>query len=145
VTINRGVDPALENSEQFNQEPERSGQPLDQSGEPLETTLPLDQEPELATEARRHPSGLLGQIALGLSLLLLATDVVAIVLADNRSWTAATVLAQVTTVGTIVAFVVGAVAVIMSRGRRWGISAVALAVVANPIILTKVLGFLAGS
>jgi hypothetical protein len=132
VTMNRGVDPALENSERFDDVSQQTGRPL-------------DQEPDLATESRRHPSGLLGRIALGLSLLLLATDVVALVLADNRSWAAATVLAQVTTVGTIVAFLVGAVAVIMSSGRRWGISAVVLAVVANPIILTKVLGFLAGS
>jgi zinc transporter ZupT len=140
--MNRDVDPALEDSQRFDeiseqQEPEQPGQPLDRR--------PPEQELELATESRRHPSGLLGQIALGLSLLLLATDVVALVLADNRSWAAAIVLAQVTTVGTIVAFLVGAVAVIMSRGRRWGISAVVLAVVANPIIMTKVLGFLAGS
>jgi hypothetical protein len=85
-----------------------------------------------------------GRIALGLSLLLLILDVVALVLADNRSWVPATVLAQIATVGTIVAFVVGAVAVIVSRGRRWGIAAVVVAVIANPIILTKVLGFLAG-
>jgi hypothetical protein len=97
-----------------------------------------------APGTRREPSSIPGRIALGLSLLLLVLDVVALVLADNRSWVAATVLAQVATVGTIVAFVVGAGSIIASRGRRWGIVAVVLAVVANPIILTKVLGFLAG-
>jgi zinc transporter ZupT len=135
--MNRGVDPVIENSEQFDEISRQSGQLVHRDR--------TDREPDLATESRRHPPAMFGQIALGLSLLLLAADVVALVLADNRSWAAAIAIAQITTVGTIVAFLVGAVAVIMSRGRRWGISAVVLAVVANPIILTKVLGFLAGS
>jgi hypothetical protein len=110
-----------------------------------ETPTPEPPAPETyAPGTRREPSSIPGRIALGLSLLLLVLDVVALVLADNRSWVAATVLAQVATVGTIVAFVVGAGSIIASRGRRWGIVAVVLAVVANPIILTKVLGFLAG-
>ncbi|MDQ1606811.1 MAG: hypothetical protein QOJ18_1178 [Microbacteriaceae bacterium] len=120
------------------------GQPHEDFGQQHEDFgQPPDQEPADA-ESRQLPTTLPGRIALGLSLLLLVLDVVALVLADNRSWGTATVLAQLATVGTIVAFVVGAAAVILSRGRKWGIAAVVLAVVANPIILTKVLGFLAG-
>jgi hypothetical protein len=141
VTMNRDVDPALrwndvrEQAGQASQQFEPAGQQSEEAG---------FAERDRAAEARPDPSRMPGRIALALSLLLLALDVVALVLADNRAWVAATVLAQVATVGTIVAFVVGAGAVIVSRGRRWGIAAVVLAVVANPIILTKVLGFLAG-
>jgi hypothetical protein len=128
--MNRDVDPALPNDlVQDRERPLASGTPA------LDTRTPA---------SRTDPSTLPGRLALGLSLLFVILDVVALVLADNRSWEAAIVLAQIGTVGTIVAFVVGAGAVIMSRGRRWGIAAVVLAVVANPIILTKVLGFLAG-
>jgi hypothetical protein len=151
--MNRGVDPEPRNGES-EQPPETphdfvlQGQPHDdfgQQGQPqVDFGQQPGQEPEDAAESRQLPSSLPGRIALGLSLLLLVLDVVALVLADNRLWGAAIVLAQVATVGTIVAFVVGAGAVIASRGRRWGIAAVVLAVVANPIILTQVLGFLAG-
>jgi hypothetical protein len=139
--MNRDVDPAFpwndvpEQADQVSQQFEPAGQQSEEAG---------FAEHDRAAEARPDPSRMPGRIALALSLLLLALDVVALVLADNRAWVAATVLAQVATVGTIVAFVVGAGAVILSRGRRWGIAAVVLAVVANPIILTKVLGFLAG-
>lgn len=126
----------------FGQQREDFGQPQD-FAQPQDFGQQPDQEPADA-ESGQLPTSLPGRIALGLSLLLLVLDVVALVLADNRSWGAAIVLAQVATVGTIVAFVVGAAAVILSRGRRWGTAAVVLAVVANPIILTKVLGFLAG-
>ncbi|MCU1401737.1 MAG: hypothetical protein JWM70_61 [Microbacteriaceae bacterium] len=163
MTMNRGGDPEPWNDESepppaqpprdfrqprdigqphFGQQHEDFGQPQD-FGQPHEDFGQPDQEPA-DDESRQLLTSLPGRIALGLSMLLLVLDVVALVLADNRSWGAATVLAQVATVGTIVAFVVGAAAVILSRGRRWGIAAVVLAVVANPIILTKVLGFLAG-
>jgi hypothetical protein len=157
MTMNRGGDPEPWNDESERPPPQPQPLPLQPPrdfrqpqdfgqphfGQPHEDFGQPDQEAADA-ESRQLPTSLPGRIALGLSLLLLVLDVVALVLADNRSWGAATVLAQVATVGTIVAFVVGAAAVILSRGRRWGIAAVVLAVVANPIILTKVLGFLAG-
>jgi hypothetical protein len=159
MTMNHGGDPEPWNDESepppqplqpprdFRQPPDFGqpdfGQQHEDFGQSQDSGQQPDQEPAGA-ESRQLPTSLPGRIALGLSLLLLVLDVVALVLADNRSWGTATVLAQLATVGTIVAFVVGAAAVILSRGRKWGIAAVVLAVVANPIILTKVLGFLAG-
>jgi hypothetical protein len=87
----------------------------------------------------------LGIAALGLAILFLVADIVAIALAAGRVWPVATTIAQVTLVLTIVSFVMGLVAVLSDRGRRSGAVAIGVSVFANPWVLLALFGFLGGS
>jgi hypothetical protein len=84
-------------------------------------------------------------VALAIAVLFAIADVVAVVLAVERYWTTATLIAQASNLGTVIAFVAGLFALRHRPGRRLGIAAVVLAVVANPFILTHLLAFLGGS
>jgi hypothetical protein len=84
-------------------------------------------------------------MALGIAVLFAIADVVAIVLAVQRSWETATLIAQASNLGTAIAFIAGLFAIRHRPGRRLGIAAMVLAVIANPFILTHLLAFLGGS
>jgi hypothetical protein len=84
-------------------------------------------------------------MALGIAMLFAVADVVAIVLAVQRSWESATLIAQASNLGTAIAFIAGLYAIRHRPGRRLGIAAMVLAVIANPFILTHLLAFLGGS
>lgn len=84
-------------------------------------------------------------MALAIAVLFAIADVVAIVLAVQRSWETATLIAQASNLGTAIAFVAGLFALARKPSRRLGIAAMVLALLANPFVLTHLLGFLSGS
>jgi len=93
----------------------------------------------------RVQTAALGWVALAIAVLFAIADVVAVVLAVQRFWGTATLIAQASNLGTAIAFVAGLFAAWRKPSRRLGIAAMALAVIANPFILTHLLGFLGGS
>jgi hypothetical protein len=93
---------------------------------------------------RRAPTAALGWVAIGLAAACVVLDVVAVVLAIQRYWVSATLIAQGTTVATILVFVVGLFAAFRRPARWLGIGAMVVAVLANPFILTHLLNFLGG-
>lgn len=97
------------------------------------------------TKPPRAHTAALGWMALGIAVLFAIADVVAIVLAVDRSWTTSTMIAQASNLGTAIAFLAGLFALRHKPGRRLGIAAMVLALVANPFILTHLLAFLSGS
>jgi uncharacterized membrane protein YcjF (UPF0283 family) len=105
-----------------------------------------DSAPVAAAPKRpRKPTAALAWMALGIAALFAVADVVAIVLAVQRSWETATLIAQASNLGTAIAFIAGLFAIRHRPGRRLGIAAMVLAVIANPFILTHLLAFLGGS
>lgn len=103
------------------------------------------QESENPQRPTRTPTAALGWIALAIAALCVIADVVAVVLAAQRSWETATLIAQASNLSTVIAFVAGVFAVGSRPSRALGIVAMVLAVLANPFVLTHLLAFLAGS
>jgi len=101
-------------------------------------------EPGLALRPRRAPGAALGTVALSLAAVCVVADVMAVILATQRYWNSATLIAQGTIVATIVVFVVGLFAAFRRPARWLGIGAMVVAVLANPFILTHLLNFLEG-
>ena len=124
--------------------------PADDAGEPqpagasvvIGTSEPL--ESESAISPPRAPTAAFGWVALSLAALCVIADVVAVMLAVQRSWVSATQIAEGTNVATAIVFVVGLFAAWRKRGRWLGVAAMVVAVLANPFILSHLLAFLAG-
>jgi hypothetical protein len=108
----------------------------------LEHAEGLPSESELVA---RPPTRTIAFVALGLGILFLLADIVAIALAAGRLWPAATLIAQITLVATGVSFGLGLIAVVLDRGRWIGVAAMIVSVFANPWILLQLFGFLGGS
>jgi len=102
---------------------------------------PEETIPEL--RPKRAPAAL-GTVALSLAAVCVVADVMAVILATQRYWNSATLIAQATTVATIFVFVVGLFAAFRRPARWLGIGAMVVAVLANPFILTHLLNFLGG-
>ena len=100
--------------------------------------------PEPAPRPPRAPTATLGWVALALVALCVIADAVAVTLAVERYWIAATAIAQGTNVATAIAFVAGLFAAFRRPARWLGIGAMIGAVLANPFILTHLLDFLGG-
>lgn len=116
------------------------------AGAPAEPGIPEPGIPDPApAKPPRTPTAALGWAALAIAVLFAIADAVAVILAVQRSWTTATLIAQASNLGTAIAFVAGLFALRYRPSRRLGIAAMVLAVVANPFILTQLLGFLGGS
>jgi|GEM_PF-2987693 len=103
---------------------------------------PEETIPEL--RSKRAPAAALGTVALSLAAVCVVADVMAVILATQRYWNSATLIAQATTVATIFVFVVGLFAAFRRPARWLGIGAMVVAVLANPFILTHLLNFLGG-
>lgn len=80
-----------------------------------------------------------------MAVLLAGVEAVAIAVGSGGQWLAATVLAWLVIVLTVVSFCGGIVAVIRGYGRRWGIAAAALSLIANPLVLLWLFGALGGT
>ncbi|MET4780977.1 hypothetical protein [Glaciihabitans sp. UYNi722] len=86
-----------------------------------------------------------GLTTLVFAVLVVVLEGVAIGVGSGRDWTAATALAWVVIVLTIVSFLAGLAAVILNVGRWWGVAAMALSVVGNPLVLVWLFAALDGS
>lgn len=82
----------------------------------------------------------LGPLTVALAVLFAIVTAVAIVVATDRNYSLATVLAWFAIAGTAVSFVLAAAAVVLGRGRRWGAVAMVVSVLANPLVLRLILG-----
>jgi len=116
---------------------ETGGPPADRPAEGLD----IFDRPAAAADAEatvRSPR--LGQVTLGLALLLLALDGLAVGLLAADAVTGAASIALVTMLASVVVGVVALVAVAMRRGRWLGVAAVLLAVLSNPFVFVFLLG-----
>lgn len=68
-------------------------------------------------------------------------DGYAVAVAIGDYYELAILLAVVATVGTVIAFLLGAVALVLGRGRWFGLAAMVLSVLANPFTLVQLLIF----
>jgi uncharacterized membrane protein YcjF (UPF0283 family) len=99
-------------------------------------------EAEVPARKRRTPRWLLGAVGVLLAVAAGGLQVAGIVQASNLNWERGTLLAWLAIAVSVVAFVVGLVAVTTNRGRRLGAVAMIAAIVANPFVLTQLLGAL---
>ena len=100
-----------------------------------------DGPPPAPKRARARVSVPLGLVALGLAVLFLVGDVLAIAVASSGNWHLGTSLAQAMMGATIVSLALAVVAAALGRGRRYAVAAAVLSVLANPLVLTGILSF----
>ncbi|QEE62354.1 hypothetical protein FVA74_12805 [Salinibacterium sp. dk2585] len=105
------------------------------------------QSPQPVPSARRRGKALPGMVALGLALVGLVVEIVAITIAapasaTETSWAVASVLAWIANGLTLAGVVTGLVAVVARLGRWWGAPAIVLGLLANPWLQVTVLGAL---
>lgn len=131
--VTTDVPGASELSEASGLRPQNPPEPQDLQGAPIAAPKPP-----------RAPTAALGWVALGLAALCVIADVVAVVLAVQRYWVSATLIAEGTNLATAIVFVVALFAA-WRRPARWlGIIAMIVAILANPFILSHLLAFLGG-
>lgn len=87
----------------------------------------------------------LGVASLGLAVLAVALEALAIAIGSAGQWQIATVLAWFIIGSSAVAFVLGLVAILAGRGRRWGAVAVPVSLMGNPLILVGLFAVLGGT
>lgn len=106
----------------------------------LDESRQLESDDEVAPvpERRRLPLGL---VAFAVAVVLAILEIVAIALANSGEPGAATVLGQVLVLLTALPLALGLYAAVRGMNRGWGIAAVAVAVLANPLILVNLLSF----
>lgn len=101
--------------------------------------------PPVETVPARRRSGWrppIGALALGLALLFVVADAVAIAVSAQGQWVLGTLIAQAIIVATIASFALGIGAFVANRGRRYAAVAVVISILANPLVLTGILAFL---
>ena len=86
----------------------------------------------------------LGMASFVLAILVVALEAIAIAIGSGGAWGAATVLAWFVIALLAVSIAVGLVAILTGNGRRWGIFAVALGLLANPLVLVWLFSLLRG-
>ncbi len=91
------------------------------------------------------PHARLGVASLGLAVLAVALEALAIAIGSAGQWQIATVLAWFIIGSSAVAFVLGLVAILAGRGRRWGAVAVPVSLMGNPLILVGLFAVLGGT
>jgi len=91
---------------------------------------------------RRSAPWVLGVIGVVLAITAGVLQVLGIIQATGLNWQRGTLLAWLAIGVSTMAFVVGLIALVLNRGRRWGAVAMIAAVVANPWVLTQLLGWL---
>ena len=116
---------------------QRSGQPGSAAADDGLTVFDEATHDEAAQPTR---SRRLGVVTLGLGLLLLALDGLAVGLLAADLVAAAASIALVTMLASVVVGVVALVAVALRRGRWQGVAAVLVCVLANPFVFVYLLG-----
>ena len=96
-----------------------------------------------AGAATRRPLPL-GALALTAAVVFAVMHGVAVATAADGGYAAATALAWAVIVGTVASLLLGAAAVVQRRGRRWGAIAIAVSLLANPLVLVWLLGAVGG-
>ncbi|GAB3039425.1 hypothetical protein GCM10027052_19490 [Parafrigoribacterium mesophilum] len=105
---------------------------------------PPDPQRGRSGRSARAVSAPLGLVALGLALLFVLGDGIAIAAASSGNWSLGTSIAQAMMGATVVSLALAVVAAVLGRGRRFAIAAAIISVLANPLVLTGILTF-AGS
>ena len=115
----------------------------------IEVFRPLGRGAVVSTTARGTVVGeeprrsrMLGVSAALLAPLFAAVHAGAVVAASGGAFEQATALATLAIVGTAITGVLGLIALVLGFGRRAGLVAVVLSALANPIVLTALLGWL---
>jgi len=108
----------------------------------IEVFRPLSSRSAAPVEQSDGGTWLMGASAALLALLFAAVHGYAIVAATGGDYSIARTLATVAIVGTIITGLLGLVALLFGFGRRWGAVALVLSVLANPLALTRLLGYL---
>jgi hypothetical protein len=96
------------------------------------------------SQTSQRPGNTLGVIALLASLVTIVLVIVGITDAIRGEYPSSTGLAYIATGVSIVAVLGGLGAVLFDRGRGWGAVAIVLGLAANPVLLTKLLGWASG-
>jgi hypothetical protein len=91
-----------------------------------------------------RPRRRLGLLAVGASLVTVASTVAGILLAMDGTYEAAILLAYLATGASVVSVLCGAAAVVTGRGRGWGVLAILLGVLSSPPLLTRLLSWASG-
>jgi hypothetical protein len=86
----------------------------------------------------------LGLIGLLAGAVTLASTIVGIAVSMARHYEPGILLAYLATGAAVVAVLCGAASVVTGRGRRWGAIAIALGVLACPLVLTRLLDWASG-
>jgi hypothetical protein len=86
----------------------------------------------------------LGAAALALAALCLLADAIAVAAAAAGHWGLGTAIADAVMVVSLVPFALGIVAIVFRLGRGFATAAVAVSVLAHPLVLTGLLAFLHG-
>jgi hypothetical protein len=95
-------------------------------------------------QTSQRPGNTLGVIALLASIVTIVLVIVGITDAIRGEYASSTGLAYIATGVSIVAVLGGLGAVLFDRGRGWGAVAIVLGLAANPVLLTKLLGWASG-
>jgi hypothetical protein len=95
-------------------------------------------------DAPRQTGPALGITSVALAIVTIVVMAVGLATSLRGEFEAGTTLAYVATGMSIVAVLGGLSAVLMGRGRGWGVVAIVLGLIANPLLLTKVLGWASG-
>jgi hypothetical protein len=93
---------------------------------------------------KHRPGTLLGVLAVGAALVTGALVWAGISSAMDGKFGPATSLAYFATGTSIVAVLGGICALVLDRGRGWGLAAIAIGLVANPLVLTRILDWASG-
>jgi hypothetical protein len=101
-------------------------------------------KPTSKPDRNSRPGTLLGVVALFAALVTILLVTVGITDAIRGNYSSSTSLAYVATGVSIVAVLGGLGAVLLDRGRGWGAVAIVLGLAANPLLLTKLLGWASG-
>lgn len=100
-------------------------------------------DPAPAARGRRHPRWP-GVLSVALGILTGVLTGVGIAVASDGGFAVATALAWTAVAVSVVGAIVGIAAIFARLGRPWGAAGTALCLLANPVILTAVLGAAAG-
>ena len=111
------------------------------AGELPTELMPWEDHPEPpAPPAPRRPWQF-GLIALGIAILLVIGEIIAISMAAAGQFTPATVLGQILIALTALPLVLGVLAIVRRRGTGMGIAAIVLAIAANPFVQISLFKF----
>lgn len=96
-----------------------------------------------ATRPRRHPRWP-GLLSVALGVLTAVLTGVGVAVASDGGFVVATAIAWTAVAVSVAGVVLGVAAVVARLGRRWGVAGIALCLLADPLILTALLGAAAG-
>jgi hypothetical protein len=92
-------------------------------------------------KGRRRPSPIVGLLALFIAIATVVMLIIGVDVALAGDYAASRSVAYATIGLSILGFVLAGIAIVMNRGRSWAIVGMVVSVLANPIVLTVVLGW----